>query len=105
MSDYIIEKREDLLQVSLAGDLTANIVPGLQTAVREALTADVKELTVDLRNTAMLDSSGIGLLIAAANTLARSHGRIQVMNVSPDILQLLQSMRLVQRLNVTPRAQ
>ncbi len=105
MSDYTIEQQENHLQVTLTGDLTASAVPGLQSALREALKPEVNELAVDLQNTTMLDSSGIGLLIAAVNTLARRNGRIQVINVSRDILQLLQSMRLVNRLNATPRAQ
>jgi anti-anti-sigma regulatory factor len=51
----------------------------------------------------MLDSSGIGLLIAAANTAARRGGRVSVTNVSADILRLLQMMRLIDRLNATGR--
>jgi anti-anti-sigma regulatory factor len=53
----------------------------------------------------MLDSSGMGLLIAAANSLAPGGGRIRVTNVSPDIFRLLQSMRLTTRLNVSARAE
>ena len=51
----------------------------------------------------MLDSSGIGLLIAAHNSLARKEGRVRVVNASADVFRLLQSMRLVGRLNVQAR--
>ena len=53
----------------------------------------------------MLDSSGMGLLIAAANSLAHSGGKLRVTNVCPDIFRLLQSMRLTARLNVSGKAQ
>jgi hypothetical protein len=47
----------------------------------------------------------MGLLIAAANSVARKHGSIRVINASPDILQLLKSMRLADRLGVSGRAE
>ena len=46
----------------------------------------------------------IGFLIATSNSLSRRGGRIRVINVSADILQLLQGMRLTQRLNASGRA-
>lgn len=103
MADYTLEQVENRLLVTPAGDLTAVLVPGLQRAIRDALVPDVEELVVDLRHAAMLDSSGMSLLIAAANTLARRNGRLRVVEVSPDLFQLLQSMRLVARLNVAVR--
>jgi len=47
----------------------------------------------------LLDSSGIGLLIAASNSLAAKKGSVRLVNVSADIMHLLQSMRLAARLN------
>jgi anti-anti-sigma factor len=61
------------------------------------------EVVFDLGQAAMLDSSGIGLLIAAYNTVSRRQGRLHVVNVSGDVFQLLQTMRLVSRLNVVGR--
>lgn len=103
MADYTIEKRGNCLRLALAGDLTARVAPSLQIAVREALGPDVKEVVVDLQHAVMLDSSGIGFLIATSNSLSRSGGRIQVTNVSADILKLLQGMRLTPRLNPSGR--
>lgn len=101
MSEFTLHPIDGTLRLTLAGDLTATLVPTLQCALREAMTPEITELEVDLQHTRMLDSSGMSLLIAAANTLARRQGRIRVIQVSADILQLLQSMRLAQRLNVT----
>ena len=63
------------------------------------------ELVFDMHSTAMLESSGIGLLIAAANSIARTGGALRVTNVGPDIFRLLQSMRLTTRLNVSGKAE
>ncbi len=103
MADYTIEERDKCLHVTLAGDLTAGMVAGLQNAIRQALQPSAVEITIDLVNTAMLDSSGIGLLIATYNSLSRRQGRLKVVNASTEILQMLESMRLVNRLNVTGR--
>jgi anti-sigma B factor antagonist len=103
MSDFTIEQRNDQLQITLTGDLTAAVAPGLQKSAREALQPGVNEVVIDLRHTVMLDSSGIGLLIATRNSMSQRQGRLRVINASPDIMQLLQSMRLVNRLNVTGR--
>lgn len=104
MEAYTIQRNGGACEVRLTGDLTAAVVPGLQSALRQALPADVREVAFDLGAAAMLDSSGIGLLIATCNSLASRKGKVRVLGVSPEIHQLLQSMRLVTRLNVTARA-
>ena len=50
----------------------------------------------------MLDSSGIGLLIASSNALTRKGGRLRVINPAKEIFELLSTMRLVSRLHVQP---
>jgi anti-sigma B factor antagonist len=103
MANYTFEKNGKNCQVTMQGDLVASGVPDLQAALKSQLQPGVEEVVFDLGRTAMLDSSGIGLLIATSNSLSRQSGRVRVVNVSPDILQLLQSMRLTNRLNVTGR--
>lgn len=59
-----------------------------------------KELVVDLRSVTMVDSIGIGILIATCNTLHESDGKLTVINVSKDIYKLLKAMRLDQHFEV-----
>ena len=109
MDNYLIENSGTECRVRLQGDLTASQVPELQIALKKRLQENVGEVVFDLEKTTMLDSTGIGLLIAASNSLKRRQeqggapGLVRVANASPDIIQLLQSMRLVSRLNVTGR--
>ncbi len=100
---YVIAVQDRQCQVTLTGDLTAATIPDLRPALRSVLDQGASELVFDLPHAVMLDSSGIGLLIAAANTTARRGGKIRVTNLSDDILRLLQMMRLVDRLNATGR--
>lgn len=104
MASYTFEQKDDQCSVKLLGDLTAGLVPYMQVELKKALDKGTTDLMFDLEKTVMLDSSGMGLLIAASNSMARIGGRMRVTNVSPDILRLLQSMRLSSRLNVSGSA-
>ena len=104
MPGFTIERESTTCRVVLRGNLTAALIPDLQSALRRDLPDDLADLVFDLHRTAMVDSSGIGLLIAASNTVATRPGaRLRVIGASEDIYHLLQSMRLVSRLNVTAR--
>jgi anti-anti-sigma factor len=104
MAAFVIDYKELQGSVQLLGDLTAALVPDLQAGLKQVLHKGARNLVFDLTSTKMLDSSGMGLLIAAANSLAPIGGKVRVTNVSPDIFRLLQSMRLTLRLNVSGRA-
>ena len=101
MAAYLIEQKDHEGSVKLMGDLTAILVPELQAGLMESLNKGALELEFDLSKTTMLDSSGIGLLIATANSLTHKGGKVRVTNVCPNIYRLLQSMRLTGRLNVS----
>ncbi len=103
MATYTLEQNGRTCRVTLQGDLIAAVLPDLQAALKQQLAQGVDEVLFDLAATVMLDSSGIGLLIATSNTMARQQGRVRVINASADILQLLQSMRLTSRLNASGR--
>jgi anti-anti-sigma regulatory factor len=49
----------------------------------------------------MVDSSGIGLLISAFNSLRKVGGHLAVIHASADILALFQSMRMHQHFSVS----
>lgn len=103
MAVYVVQQDGGQGVVRMTGDLIASAVPGLQAELKALLGGGVRELVFDLGGAAMLDSTGIGLLIAAANSTSLCAGRIEVINVSADISKLLQSMRLTDRLNVKGR--
>jgi len=103
MAAYVLKQKDQQGSVRLKGDLTAVVVPDLQAELKKMLDKGARDLEFDLSSAAMLDSSGMGLLIAAANSLAPQGGKVRVTNVAPDIFRLLQSMRLTARLNVSAR--
>ena len=102
MANFSLDQNGKRCRVALSGNFTLAVIPELQEALKTAL-AGIDELVFDLDRTTLLDSSGIGLLIAASNSLAKTNGKVRVVNASGDILRLLQTMRLVTRLNAVGR--
>ena len=103
MTQYHIKQDAGICQITLDGDLTAAGAEPMLKDLQGAIKPGTKEVLFDLTKTCMLDSSGIGLLIATYNSAKAAGGKFRVSNVSADIFQLLQSMRLVTRLNVTQK--
>jgi len=75
-------------------DIVASMAPEFKTELLKFIEGGVKELTVDLDNVGMVDSVGLGVLIAAHNSLHKTDGTFSVVNASEDIYKLFQVMRL-----------
>lgn len=101
MGSYRIERDERACRIFIEGEFTATLTPDLQSSLKQEVEQPAEEFVFDLAQTDMVDSSGIGLLIALGNTLVRTRGTMKVVNVSPEILHLFRSMRLLSRLNVS----
>jgi len=104
MSSYRMERTDEGCRLTVNGGLTAIVVPELQQALKLEVEKGTQQVTFDLSQTSMVDSSGIGLLIATSNSLSQKNGKLAVVNTAPEILRLLRSMRLVSRLNISGRA-
>ena len=103
MSEFEVKLDGDKMTVVLSGDLTASVASHLKPVLQKSLTEGAGEVTFDLGQTVIIDSTGIGLLIATYNTLAKKSGAVRVVLASDDIYRLLQSMRLETRLCVSKR--
>ena len=75
--------------------------PNCVSKMREIVAEGIRELVVDLADVHMVDSSGIGLLISAYNSLRKVGGRLAVIHASAEILELFQTMRMHQHFSVS----
>jgi anti-anti-sigma factor len=82
-------------------DVVAAWVPEFRSKMRGEIAEGTRELVLDLANVHMVDSSGIGLLIAAHNSLHKLGGRLAVIHASEEILILFQTMRIHQHFSVS----
>jgi len=85
------------------GDLTASGVPELKAALQKTLEDGVLEVEFDLSKASVIDSTGIGILIASYNSLSKRNGTVRLIVGSDDIFRMFQSMRLEKRLCVSKR--
>ena len=91
---FEITKNADLTVIKPGGDIVASVVENFKALLQDALRDSPGPLAIDLSGTSMIDSMGIGLLIAAHNTLGKSGEKLRLLNPNRDILTLLRTMRL-----------
>ena len=100
MSSTLIDQPADSLLVQPAGDFVAAVLPELRTRLRQTIATGVKCLILDFSKVYMIDSAGIGLLIAAHNSMRKCGGSLSVIHASPEIVDLFRSMGLTHHLKI-----
>jgi anti-anti-sigma factor len=80
--------------LAIEGNLTAATAPAVRAQLREVLESGARQVAIDLSRTEIVDSSGIGLLIATHNSLSRNGGQLEVTGLSKELADLFRSMRL-----------
>lgn len=94
----------DLSVLRPTSDLVAESMPQLRPQLRDALADAAAEVVIDLSSVQFMDSSGIGLLIAAHNTLKERSASLKVSGASPEIAELLTSMCLDRHFPIEQRS-
>lgn len=98
----VVTREDNKTVVRPAGDnIVAATIPELRSKMREIVEQGVQELVVDLTDVQMVDSSGIGLLISAYNSLRKVGGSLAVIHASAELLELFQTMRMHQHFSVS----
>jgi anti-anti-sigma factor len=76
------------------GNLLASVANVLRTDLSDIIKDKPVNLTIDLKESEILDSVGIGVIIATHNSVEKNGGTLRVINVKEDIYDLLCTMRL-----------
>jgi len=77
-------------------DIVASTADALKKELKLAIDDAPESLTIDLSKVVMIDSMGLGVLIAAHNSLKKNDQKLRIIKASKDILSLLRNMRLHQ---------
>jgi Anti-anti-sigma regulatory factor (antagonist of anti-sigma factor) len=91
MQDAVYSPRKDL------------VVATVQEAKEriKSLVADSEgDFTLDFEGVEMIDSKGLGLVIATCNSLASAGRKLRVVRASPEIAELFRTMRLDRHFSV-----
>ena len=97
----IVRDNNNKAEVKPEGDVVASSADELRSELKRLVGEGVSELTLDMTGVEVVDSIGLGLLISAHNSLAKAGGKLNVVNVSQDIHELLRNMRLDRHFTVT----
>ena len=92
MSEVLRE--QDRATVRPGSDVVASMAGEFKSELKALLDQGVKDLTIDLGGVEMIDSVGLGVLIATHNSLRQAGGQLTVANPSADIQSLFRTMRL-----------
>lgn len=90
--------------VAPSQDVVASNVDELRTLLLGYLEKSQHDLVVDLDQVEMIDSSGLGVLIATQNSLKEKGSQLKVINVSGDIMGLFKIMRLDQHFKIDEKS-
>jgi anti-anti-sigma factor len=98
----VVTREDNKTVVRPSGDnIVAATLPELRLKLRCMVDEGVRDLVVDLADINMVDSSGIGLLISAHNSLRKLGGQLALIHASADLLELFRSMRMHQHFSIS----
>lgn len=81
-------------------DIAGEIVEDLRIKLLKLINQDVNEVAIDMKGINVIDSSGLGVLIAARNSLDQAGGLLKLTNVSENIDNLLKMTGIDRYLNI-----
>jgi anti-anti-sigma factor len=82
------------------GDLVAPTIEAFRKEVRSLLRKSPRSLILDLAHVRMVDSVCLGVLITAHNALSKKGVKLAVTNVSREIRDLFEAMRLDEHFDI-----
>ena len=90
-----IVKKDGATKITPEIDIIASNCTELRQELLSIINEGEKRVIIDLQDTEMIDSSGIGLLIFIKNSLDDAGGgEVEIINISDDIMELFLIMRL-----------
>ena len=90
----IINKDGNQVVVKPGKDVVASMANEFRAELNSQIQESPSELVIDLSGVEMVDSVGIGVIIATHNSLDQKGGKLKVINIAEDIYGLFSTMRL-----------
>ncbi len=89
-----VSKSGERVVVKPGKDVVASMANEFRSQLHGIVQESPNELVIDLDGVEMVDSVGIGVIIATHNSLNKTGGSLRVTNVASDIFTLFSTMRL-----------
>ncbi|MCD4674790.1 MAG: STAS domain-containing protein [Desulfobacula sp.] len=98
MSEIVNQDNQTIIKPGM--DVVASMAEDFKNELLSVINESSAEVVIDLAGVEMVDSVGIGVIIAAHNTLNQSDRKLKVINVAKDVYGLFSTMRLNRRFTV-----
>ena len=82
-------------------DIVESMVEDFKNKLVKTINRDIKELVIDFKNVKTIDSTGLGVLIAARNSLDQTDGQLSLKNTPENIYSLLKILGLDGYFNIS----
>lgn len=92
MSEII--KNDDHVVVKPKKDVVASMAEDFRNELQQLIENEKKDIFIDMEGVEMVDSVGIGVIIATHNSLGKIERKLKIINISRDIHTLFATMRL-----------
>lgn len=89
-----LRKENDKMIVKPAQDIVSSAAEEIKKELKQIIIDHQGPLVIDLDGVNMIDSMGLGVLIAAHNSLKRNNLQLELINTPEEIKKLLAAMRL-----------
>jgi anti-sigma B factor antagonist len=84
----------DTLRISAIKELTASSANSFRDEARRAFSDVQRNIEVDLSQTGVVDSCGLGALVALHKTVSTRGGVLRLLNPNPAVQQILELTRM-----------
>ncbi len=98
MSEIVNEAGQTIVRAGT--DVVASMAEAFKDDLLSVINSSDGIVVIDLEGVEMVDSVGIGVIIAAHNTLNQVDRKLKVINVKKDVYGLFTTMRLNRRFTV-----
>lgn len=90
----------NLVTITPEQNIVGTVTHDLKREFSSLMKSDQLFIEVDLKNVTMIDSLGIGVLVATRNSLKEANGEFSIVNLSNDLTQLFANMKIIEFLNI-----
>ena len=80
--------------IVLEKNLIVSYLEEIEKKVKDEIGKKIDQLTIDFSKSAVVDSSGIGLLVKIHNTLKKTNGTLKIVGLQDDVKKMLMMMNL-----------
>ena len=86
LSIRVVHDDDDVIVITLAGQLDIHTSPGFRDAMGKALRTGAERVMVDAQKVTFMDSSGLGVFVGGERQVRRGNGRLAIACDDPTVM-------------------